>query len=110
MINRVVDSFVLKRVQYDEVRFEIKQIVRKKSSDYVGLTYHLLKPSNPVLSGYLTDIFNKIKDELHYPKSLKISKVVPILKDEDLNEPYNYRSISLVTLFGKIFEKIINED
>ena len=56
MINRVVDSFVLKPVQNDEVKFKIKQLVGKKSSDDMGLTNHLLKTINPVISEYLTDI------------------------------------------------------
>ena len=63
------------------VKLEIKQLVGKKSSDYMGLTNHLLKTINPVISGYLTDIFTKIIDESHYPKSLKVLKVVPIFKD-----------------------------
>ena len=70
-------------------------------------TNHLLKTINPVNSGYLTDIFNKIIDESHYPQRLKVSKVVPIFKDGYPNEPSNYRPISLVHLFGKIFEEII---
>ena len=41
-ISRVVDSFVLMPIQ-NEMKFEIKQLVRKKSSDYMGLTNHLLK-------------------------------------------------------------------
>ena len=90
MINRVVDSFVLKPIQNDEVKSEIKELVGKKSSDYMGLTNYLLKTINPVISGYLTDIFNKIIDESHYPESLKVSKVVPIFKDGDPSEPNNY--------------------
>ena len=72
----------------------------------MGLTNRLLKTINPVISGYLTDIFNKIIDESHYPKSLKI-RVAPIFKDEDPNEPNNYRSISLIPMFGKYFKKTI---
>ena len=53
MINCVVDSFVLKPVQNDEVKFKMKQLVGKKSSDYMGLTNHILKTINPVISGYL---------------------------------------------------------
>ena len=107
MTNRVVDSFVLKPIRNDEVKYEIKELVGKKSFDYMGLTNHLLKTINPIISGYLTYIFNKIIDESNYTESLKVSKVVPIFKDGDANEPNNYRPISLVPLFGKIFEKII---
>ena len=78
-----------------------------KSSGYMGLKNHLLKTINPVISGYVTDIFDKIIDESHYSESLKVSKVVPTFKNGDPNAPNNYRPISLVPLFGKIFEKII---
>ena len=59
MTNRVVDSFVLKPIRNDEVKYEIKELVGKKSSDYMGLTNHLLKTINPIFSGYLTYISTK---------------------------------------------------
>ena len=59
MINRVVCSFVLKPLQNEEANFELKHLVGKKSSDYMGLTNHLLKTINAVISGYLRDIFKK---------------------------------------------------
>ena len=50
----------------------------------MGLRNCLLKTINPVISGYLTDYFNKIVVESHYPKSCGIiSKVVTITKDGD---------------------------
>ena len=105
MINDGADSFVLKPVQDDKMKFALKQLVGKKTSDYMDLTNHLLKTINPVISGYLTDIFNKIIDELQYPESLKVPKVGPIFKLGDPNEPNNYRRISLVPFFGKFFLK-----
>ena len=110
MINRVVDYFVLKPVQNDEVKFDMKQLGENKSSDYMGLTNHLVKTISPVLSGYLTDIFNKIIDESNYHENIKVSKIVPIVKDGEPNEPSNYRPISLVPLLGKFLKKLLNED
>ena len=107
MTNRVVDSFVLKPVQNDEMMFEIKQLVGKKSSDYMALTNHLLITINPVINRYLTDNFKKIIDWSPYPEILKGSKVVPICKNGDPFEPNNSRPIFLAPLFGKNFEKIL---
>ena len=81
MINRVVDSFVLKPVQNDKAKIDIKHLDEKKSSDCMGITIHLLKTIDSVIDGYLTDIFKKILDKSTYPERLKFSKVVPIFKD-----------------------------
>jgi len=43
-----------------------------------------------------------------YPDQLKIAKVCPIFKDGSKNEFSNYRPISVIPSFSKIFEKIIS--
>ena len=106
MINRVVDAFALKLDQNDEVKFEKSNLLEKKGFRLYGFNKPSSKKINRVITGYLTDTFNKVIDESHYPENLKVSKVVPIFKDGDSNEPNIYRPIYLIPLFGKIFEKI----
>ena len=47
-----------------------------------------------------------LKKEI-FPEIWKEANVVPIHKKEDNNLIKNYRSISLLTIFGKIFERVI---
>jgi hypothetical protein len=45
--------------------------------------------------------------ELIFPTELKFSQVIPLLKKGKKSEISNYRPISLLTSFSKIFEKLI---
>ena len=42
-----------------------------------------------------------------FPDVLKIAEVIPLFKGGDMHILGNYRPISLLPIFGKLFEKII---
>ena len=42
-----------------------------------------------------------------FPNTLKIAKVIPLFKSGDSEIPTNYRQISVLTYFSKIFEKVL---
>ena len=42
-----------------------------------------------------------------YPSKLKHAKVIPLYKDDDETDPANYRPISLLSNFNRIFENIM---
>ena len=44
-------------------------------------------------------------DEGYFPKVLKIGKITPIYKKDNPQELGNYRPVSVLPIFGKIFEK-----
>ena len=46
-------------------------------------------------------------DEGYFPKVLKIGKITPIYKKDNPQELRNYRPVSVLPIFGKIFEKVI---
>ena len=67
----------------------------------------LLKYSSEVISPVLSDILNTSVSLGAYPKKLKISKIIPIFKADDETDTSNYRPISLLSYFNRIFETII---
>ena len=42
-----------------------------------------------------------------FPSKLKEAKVIPVYKSDDETEPGNYRPISLLSCFNRIFEKLM---
>ena len=56
----------------------------------------------------LTLLINKSIAQGKFPYELKLAKVLPIYKNEDEQMIQNYRPISVLPFFSKIFEKIIS--
>ena len=54
-------------------------------------------------------IFNHILDSKVFPSKWAEGIIVPIFKKGDKNEPSNYRGITLISWFGKLFTHVINE-
>ena len=40
-----------------------------------------------------------------YPSKLKLAKVIPIYKIDHESDPSNYRPVSLLSVFNRLFEK-----
>ena len=59
------------------------------------------------ISGPLTLIANMSFANGHFPSQLKLAKVIPIFKKNDVTYPGNYRPISLLSILNKVFEKLM---
>ena len=54
-------------------------------------------------------MFNLSFEQGIFPSSLKVSKVVPIHKKGDKSILSNYRPISILSVFSKLFEKLVHK-
>ena len=85
-----------------------REIKPFKSSSIHQLSSKVLKDAFLVISTQLTHLFNLIFTTGVYPDIWKRANVIPLFKGGDLTNVNNYRPISLLSLPGKIIEKIIH--
>ena len=104
--NKASNSIFLSPCSPQEVYHLINQLKEKvkRASD---IETKFIKYANPVLPYFVSDIFNRCLTEGVYPDSLKVAEVIPIFKKGDRNKTTNYRPISLLSQFNKVFEKLL---
>ena len=104
MTQRVPNCIQLEDCSHIEIEKIITEFANGKSSD---IPIYLLKRSSTIISPILAYFFNQYMDQGIFPNELKIGKVTPVFKKGDKQKFENYRPISILPIFGKIFEKII---
>lgn len=61
-----------------------------------------------IIAPLLSHICNQMLKEGRFPEKLKIARVCVIHKSGNYNDPNNYRPISILPIFSKIAEQVIN--
>lgn len=105
--DRIMNSFVLSHVLYEDIMQEIKSLDPKKSTGHDGIGAKIIKLCPEIFATNLCKIFNKSIDNGEYPSDMKIARVIALFKKGNKNDPNNYRPISLLSCFNKIFERLI---
>jgi hypothetical protein len=101
------ENTVWKYVSTQEVKKIINSLKNSNSIGYDEITSRLLKLSASYIISPLTYIRNSALNTGKFPDRLKYATVTPIYKKGDICLMSNYRPISTLTAFSKIFEKII---
>ena len=104
-VKKCDNSVFLNPMSVYDVKRYIKNLDSNKSTKSDYPTIKLIKQCANVISPMIAKIFNKcIKDGI-FPDLLKDAEVVPIFKKGSKVLPGNYRPISLLSPFSKIFER-----
>ena len=107
LIQGVQHSFFLKPILVEEVVAHINNLNSSKSSGLDGVPIKFIKMCNIIIAPILTKLYNICILQSTFPCILKIAEVIPIHKNGSKNECSNYRPISLLSPFSKLFEKCL---
>ena len=85
----------------------VKRIKNTKSVGLDDISSRVLKLATDALSIPIASILNNNIKQNIFPEELKHAKVVPVYKKGVVDDPQNYRPISVLPCISKVFEKHI---
>ena len=104
LIKRTPNSIYLYDCNTEEIHNIIKELDSNKSSD---ISIRLVKMSANITSPFLSKYFSLFMQNGTFPRCLKQGTITPVYKKGNPQLLDNYRPISTLPCFGKIFEKVI---
>lgn len=101
-------SFFFSPTDIKEVTEIISKLKTGSAGGLDGIKTKLIKELCPFIAAPLVHIINLSMSSGEFPEAWKTAAVVPIHKNGSKMTPSNFRPISLLPVFSKILEKVIN--
>ena len=98
------NSIFLEDCSDEEILKIISEFDNNKASD---IPVRVVKKSAHIIAPVLESYFNFFMKDGIFPDVLKVGKITPIFKKGNPEDIGNYRPVSTLPIFGKLFEKII---
>ena len=105
----MAQKLVFEKVTTDKVEKIMNNINIKKATGADGIPAKIIKCSKSVIAPQITSIVNMSIDQSVFPDNLKKAQVTPLYKKNDPLLKTNYRPVSVLSIFSKIFEKILEQ-
>ena len=102
----LTSSFFFEPVVSSDIEVEISLLRSKRAYALYSCHIRVLKCAKNVLSSPLAELIDLSVQTGKYPK-LKHAEIIPVCKGDDETDPTNYSPISLLSVFNRIFDKIM---
>ena len=103
----ISDSIFLQPTEPGEIFNTINSLNLRKSSGFDHYPPFFVKLAGPVISELFSVLVNHSITLGIFPEVLKVAKVILVYELGSRHNPNNYRPISLLSCFAKIFEKLL---
>ena len=96
-------------ISISEIVAASKLLGTNKACSFDNILYEYFKESIHVISHSLEITFNHILNTQKFPVSWSTGVIIPLYKKGESSDPNNYRGITLISCFAKLFTVILNE-
>lgn len=93
----------------EEVRHAIKKLKNGKAAGVDNINGEMLKAGGEITSKKLLHMFENVRKNISMPRDWKKSMIAKIPKSGDLTRCDNSRGISLLSIPGKVFCRVLTE-
>ena len=104
----VTYSLLDKEIEKGEIAKCLRNLKNSKTGGSDGIVGELLKYGGSGMVDLLEQLFSVIWQEEIVPRQWREGLIVNIFKKGDREDPANYRGITLLSVVGKVFCKILN--
>ena len=98
-----------KEISEEEVWRAVSRLKGGKAPGMCGIMPEMLKAGGEVVIEWLVKLFNEVWGRGVAPRDWKSAIIVPIRKKGSRLECTNYRGISLLSVVGKVFARVLND-
>ena len=92
------------RLQHEKT---LKKLTKSKVTGIHNIPNKILKDSCQMIVPFSTDIFIFSMTSNIFPDDMKIGKGFPVHKSEDIDDPNNYKPITVIPTIVKVFERLL---
>ena len=103
----IAETFLLQPITAHEIKLVILKLNPRKSPGDDNIGAKIIQICPDVFAENLAKIYNNSIARGDYPDQMKIAKVIALFKKGEKFLPKNYRPISLLSMFNKIFERLL---
>lgn len=107
--NSGLNNLTFSATNCDEVAIIIKKLNPKKATGYDQIPARFVKAASGVIAPILSNLINLSITQGVFPNCLKKAEVTPVYKKSDKLNKGNYRPVSILPVFSKIFEKVLEK-